>query len=109
MNTIKDIFIDKGSEPKRTTLTIFFTSKPDEIRSEINHCEILKADEIRRITLNQSSFTLVYKSGGFKKFGVLNTFNIQKIADLAEIRFNKNAGLKVIEHFTNLKTVNNKN
>lgn len=102
MNTIKEMYIEEGKEPRTSTVTIFFESKVDEIRPAEKHCEIMHLNEIVRITLNDYSFTLIFKSQGMTKFSINKNFDIEKIAKLAECRYNQNEGLKVIEHFAKL-------
>jgi len=69
---------------------------------KMNHCEIFSLNNLFRVMLNESSFTLIYKQGGKIKFSVPNDFDIQPLADLVEIRHK--AGLKVVEHFGKIRS-----
>lgn len=82
-------------------VTIFYYSIPYAGHPEKKHVEIFGIDEIARISLNGFSFTLIYKSGGIKKFSVRKEFDFKQLVKLSELRF-RNGGLIVIKHFVSL-------
>jgi len=68
------------------------------------HTMILSLFNIERISLNEFSFSIACRNNGLQKFGVLNSFDHRKIARLAKYRFGEKAGLKVMKHFSIMRT-----
>lgn len=76
------------------------------VRKKTNKCEIFSMDNVKRISLSLSSFTLVYDVG-YIKFSVPKEWDIEPLIELAEKKFGK--GLNVVQHFAKFRTSNLEN